>query len=75
VKDHQLREFLGVFDCNGWDSVPISVNNQKNEGMLAYLRERIESLEEYLGILYETHPSHKGYPRHVKETGPERPEG
>lgn len=66
MKDKKLRDYLGIFDCNGWLSVPTGVNGRNNEGMLAYLRQRIESLENYLGIQYETHPTHEGYPKHTK---------
>ena len=65
MRDNKLREFLGVTEDMGFLSAPISVNG-KHLGMLVHLRDRIESLERYLKIKYESNPSVKGYPRHIK---------
>ena len=65
MRDHKLREFLGVVEDGGWVSAPYSING-KRLGMLVHLRDRIESLERYLKIKYESNPSVKGYPRHIK---------
>ena len=58
MRDHKLRKFLGVKENGGYFS--------SSTGMLAHLRARIESLEKYLGVEYESSPSVKGFPRHIK---------
>ena len=67
MKDNKLREFLGVVEDGGWVSAPYSING-KRLGLLAHLRARIESIEEYLKITYESSPSMRGYPKHIKLT-------
>jgi hypothetical protein len=66
MKDKQLRKYLGLDSWNG-PMLWISSNGVRNPGLLLHLRDRIESIERYLGIKYESSPSHKGYPKHIKE--------
>ena len=64
MKDKKLREFLGVTDWNGM-SLPISINHEVK--ILRYYFNRLESLEEYLGIEYEATPSTIVFPKHEKK--------
>jgi len=66
MTDHKLRDFLGIVDCNGHLDCPIAFNGRRMKGMLAHLRDRIESLEAYLGIEFVSSPSAAGYPKHIK---------
>ena len=65
MRDNKLREFLGVIECDRFLTAPTSVN-RKHLGILVHLRDRIESLERYLEIKYESGPSVKDYPKHTK---------
>ena len=63
MKDRKLREFLGITDYMGM-SLPISINHEVK--ILRYYFNRLESLERYLGVSYESSPSRIGYPKHKK---------
>ena len=68
MKDKKLREFLGVVEHTGDLSAPYYSVNGKHLGMLIRMRDRIESLERYLGVYYRPSPLTMDYPKHIKLT-------